>query len=111
MKWLHLFTSNETFGRLTGITDYSLVLIQTTSDVTDENVEAIKNAVGGKYSFSDKRDQQTSGTYTAFVLCVYGFLAIIALVTVLNIVNSISMSVSAKIKQYGAMRVVGMDER
>lgn len=106
-----LITSNETFVRLTGVTDYSLVFIQTTSDVTNENVEAIKNTVGGEYRFSDKRDQRTSGTYTAFVLCVYGFLAIIALVTVLNIVNSISMSVSAKIKQYGAMRAVGMDER
>ena len=29
----------------------------------------------------------------------------------LNIVNSISMSVSARIKQYGAMRAVGMDGR
>ena len=28
-----------------------------------------------------------------------------------NIVNSISMSVSARIKQYGAMRAVGMDNR
>lgn len=33
----------------------------------------------------------------------------ITLVTVLNIVNSISMSVSARIKQYGSMRAVGMD--
>lgn len=47
----------------------------------------------------------------AFVFCVYAFLAIIALVTVLNIVNSISMSVSARMKQYGVMRAVGMDER
>ena len=47
----------------------------------------------------------------AFVTFVYGFLAIITLVTVLNIMNSISMSVSAKIKQYGAMRAVGMDKR
>ena len=56
------------------------------------------------------RDGHTSGTYTAFVFCVYAFLSIIALVTVLNIVNSISMSVSARMKQYGAMRAVGMDE-
>lgn len=41
---------------------------------------------------------------------MYGFLAIITLVAVLNIINSISMSVSARIKQYGAMRAVGMDE-
>jgi ABC-type antimicrobial peptide transport system permease subunit len=54
---------------------------------------------------------RTSGTYTAFVLCVYGFLGIIAMVTLLNIMNSISMSVSARSKQYGAMRAVGMDNR
>lgn len=106
-----LITSGETFTRITGVTDYSLIMIQTTRDATDENVEAIRNAVGEEYTFSDQRDQRTTGTYIAFLLFVYGFLAIITLVTVLNIVNSISMSVSAKIKQYGAMRAVGMDER
>ncbi len=45
------------------------------------------------------------------MLCVYSFLAIIAMVTMLNIMNSISMSVSARSKQYGAMRAVGMDGR
>lgn len=105
-----LIMSGETFLRLTGITDYSLVMIQTTSEATDENVNAIQTAVGDKYGFQDKRDQRTSGTYMAFVFCVYGFLAIITLVAVLNIVNSISMSVAARIKQYGAMRAVGMDE-
>lgn len=105
-----LIASGETFVRLTGITGYSLVMIQTTHDVTDENVRAIQNVVGEEYIFHDKRDQRTSGTYLAFVLCVYGFLSIITLVTLLNIINSISMSVSARIKQYGAMRAVGMDE-
>jgi putative ABC transport system permease protein len=106
-----LITSGETFTRITGVTDYSLIMIQTTRDATDENVEAIRNAVGKEYTFSDQRDHRTTSTYIAFLLFVYGFLAIITLVTVLNIVNSISMSVSAKIKQYGAMRAVGMDER
>ena len=104
-------TSDETFVRLTGEEGYSLVLIQTTGDVTDENVQAIQNSVDQTYSFQDKRDERTTGTYMAFVFCVYAFLAIIALVTVMNIVNSISMSVSARMKQYGAMRAVGMDER
>lgn len=108
---LTLITSDETFVRLTGEEGYSLVLIQTTGDVTDENVQAIQNSVDQTYSFQDKRDERTTGTYMAFVFCVYAFLAIIALVTVMNIVNSISMSVSARMKQYGAMRAVGMDER
>lgn len=105
-----LITSSETFSRLTGITDYFLIMVQTANDATDEDVAAIHNTVGTNYNFKDKRDQRTTGTYLAFVVCVYGFLAIITLVTVLNIVNSISMSVSARIKQYGAMRAVGMDE-
>lgn len=105
-----LITSDKTFQRLTGETNYSLVMIQTTKGATDENIEAIRNITGVEYTFRDQRDQRTSGTYTAFVLCIYGFLAIITLVTVLNIMNSISMSVSAKMKQYGAMRAVGMNE-
>ncbi len=108
---LTLISSGETFSCLTGDEGYSLVLIQTTGDATDENVQAIQNSVDKTYRFRDKRDERTSGTYMAFVFCVYAFLAIIALVTVMNIINSISMSVSARMKQYGAMRAVGMDER
>lgn len=105
-----LITSGETFTRLTGITDYSLIMVQTTSNATDEDIAAICQIVEENgYTMNDKRDQRTSGTYFAFVACVYAFLGIITLVTVLNIVNSIAMSVSARIKQYGALRAVGLD--
>lgn len=106
-----LIMSGETFIRLTGITGYSLISVQTTGNVTEEDVEAIRAAAGEDCVFSDRRDQNTSGTYRAFAACVYGFLFVITLVTVLNIVNGISMSVSARTKQYGAMRAVGMDGR
>jgi len=105
-----LITSGDTFVRLTGITDYSLIMIQTTKNATNEDVTAISDILDKNCIFNDRRDQRTASTYIAFVFCVYGFLAIITLVTVLNIVNNISMSVSARIKQYGAMRAVGMDE-
>lgn len=105
-----LITSDETFTQLTGITKYSLIMIQTTKDITDENVKAIHRVVGNEYIFSDKRDQHTTNIYMAFLFFVYGFLVIITLVTLLNIMNSVSMSVSARIKQYGAMRAVGMDQ-
>lgn len=106
-----LISSSDTFVRLTGEENYALIMVQTTSGVTDEDIRAIQTATGGTFNFQDMRDGHTSGTYTAFVFCVYAFLSIIALVTVLNIVNSISMSVFARMKQYGAMRAVGMDER
>ena len=109
---LTLIASSETFVRLTGITDYSLILIQTALDATEDDVAAIRKAAEAYgCNYHDNREQRTSGTYFAFVSCCYAFLGIIALVSVLNIVNSISMSASARIKQYGAMRAVGMDGR
>jgi len=53
-----LITSGETFTRLTGITGYSLIMVQTTSQVTDEDVSALCNTVAESGNhFSDKRDQ------------------------------------------------------
>ena len=85
-------------------------MIQTAKNISDKEVSAINGLLNKNEVFKDRRDQRTTGTYIAFVSCVYAFLSIITLVTVLNIINSISMSVSARIKQYGAMRAVGMDE-
>ena len=62
---------------------------------------------------TDQREgnKQNNATYWAARIVCYGFLAIIGVISLFNIVNSISMSVSARIKQYGAMRAVGMDNR
>lgn len=106
-----LITSSKTFEKLTGQKDYSILMVQTDSNLTETEMAAIRDAVGENYEFVDARDQKTTGTYVAFVLCVYAFLLIIAMVSVLNIINSISMSVSSRIKQYGAMMAVGMDEK
>lgn len=105
-----IITSGETFTRITGITDYALIMIQTAKNFSDSDLETVQKAVGDQYIFKDLRDQSTASTYIAFMFLVYGFLAMIALVTLLNIMNSMSMSVSARLNQYGAMRAVGMDE-
>ena len=79
-----LISSSDTFVRLTGEENYALIMVQTASGATGEDVQAIQVATGETFRFQDMRDGHTSGTYTAFVFCVYAFLAIIALVTVLN---------------------------
>lgn len=50
-------------------------------------------------------------TYLASRVVAYGFLGIIALISLFNIINSISMSVSTHTRQYSAIRAVGMDDR
>ena len=49
--------------------------------------------------------------YTAFSLLAYGFLFIIASITVFHIRNTIAMSAAARQKQYGVMRAIGMSDR
>lgn len=103
--------SPETFEWLTGETNYSLVGIQLDADADDETIQQINNLVGSDVIFDDLRqgNQEDAATYLAAQFVLYSFLAIIAMITLFNIINSISMSVTARIKQYGAMRAVGMD--
>lgn len=106
-----LICSEDTFTRLTGECNYAMLNVQFANNATDENLNEIRNLTGNEYTLSDYREnnQETKVSYWAFRILAYSFLAIISLITVLNIMNSISMSVSARIKQYGTMRAVGMD--
>lgn len=106
-----LIVSDETFKNMTGISDYTMLLVQLSDSATDENIETLKALTIDQYKWVDNREYDTRGTYIAFLICVYSFLIIIALVTILNIVNSISMSVSARTKQYGVMRAIGMSKK
>ena len=103
--------STETFEWLTGETNYSLIGIQLDADADDETIRQINNLVGSDVIFDDLRqgNQEDAATYLAAQFVLYSFLAIIAMITLFNIINSISMSVTARIKQYGALRAVGMD--
>lgn len=104
--------SGETFTRLTGETHYMLLNVLAEKDISDAVVQKLY-ALAGDAAVSDNRELQSevNGSYWVFRLAAYGFLAIISLITVLNIVNSISMGVSARTRQYGAMRAVGMEGR
>lgn len=101
--------TEETFTRLTGEDKYMMVNAVFGKDATEETVRAVE-ALSGENDFYDRREenQDSYGSYWVFRIAAYGFLTIIAMITVFHIMNSISMSVSAGMKQYGAMRAVGM---
>ena len=108
-----VIASEKTFERLTGQNDYAVIDVQFTKDVTDDTVNQIRSLAGDSFEFSDRRlsNAETKSTYWAFSLFVYGFIAVIALISVFNIINGISMSVSSRMKQYGVMRAVGMNAK
>lgn len=101
--------SEKTFMRLTGECRFAMISVVLKKDVSEVAVSKIRDLVGDCL-FVDNREENSdiNGSYWVFRIASYGFLAIISLITVLNITNSISMGISARIKQYGAMRAVGM---
>ncbi len=108
-----LICSEETFRQLTGESDYTIIDMQLAQGATENDVSAIRKMAGGTYTFSDDRmgNSNTRGTYYCFGLFVYGFLVLIALITIFNIINSIAMSVAARMKQYGAFRAIGLSNQ
>lgn len=107
-----VYVSEETFTRLTGEENYILLNVMLDKKATDQTVNELAR-IAGDNEFTDRREENksNSSSFWVFHLAAYAFLAIIALITVFNIMNSISMSVSARMKQYGAMRAVGMSIR
>ena len=109
----NVICTEETFRRLTGAAGYTIIDLHLKKDATDSDVEALRSLAGPGITFSDQRagNAEAIGAYWAMALFIYGFLIVIALITVFNIINSIAMSVSARIQQYGALRAIGMSSR
>lgn len=108
-----IICSEDSFRQMTGLTDFTVIDIQLVRGVSDSEVNAIHQMVGTQYTFSDERlgNSSTRGIYYCFNLFVYGFLVLIALITIFNVVNSIAMSVASRTKQYGAFRAIGLSTR
>ena len=108
-----IICSENTFRQLTGQTDYTIIDLQLSKNATEADIDEIHQSVGTEVTFSDRRagNRSVIGSYYSFGLFIYGFMALIALITIFNIVNSIAMSVTARMKQYGAFRAIGLSNR
>lgn len=104
--------SEETYMRLMGEQNYAMLGVKLKDEVEDAAVNKIYELADGTI-ITDRREENTEvfGSYWVFRVAAYSFLAIISLITILNIMNSVSMGVSVRMKQYGAMRAVGMGSR
>lgn len=105
-----ILCSEDTFRQLTGSNGYTIIDIQLKHGAADEDVDVLRAAAGTDFTFSDRRadNQDVLGAGYAFHIFIYGFLLMITLVTVCNIINCVAMSVEARRKQYGGLRAIGL---
>lgn len=106
----YIVCSEETFIDIVGNLGYVTIDVQLSDTGNDDIVSAIRSYAPNDSSVSDKRlsNSESQSSYYTGAIFIYGFLIIIALITVFNIFNSMNASVASRTKQYGIMRAIGM---
>lgn len=102
--------SERTFLDLVGDTGYSAIDVQFSDPNDDAAAAAIRNLLPADSAVSDKRlsNSEARSAYYTGAIFIYGFLIIIAFITVFNIFNAMNASAASRTKRYGIMRSIGM---
>jgi putative ABC transport system permease protein len=95
---------------LTQNNDYTIIDMQLEKTATDQTVSSIRVAAGPSLKIYDKRQSNTEARamFYSMGIFVYGFLMVIALITIINIINNMNSSVAVRLNYYGIMMAVGM---
>ena len=106
----YMICSEQTFTALVGDLGYTTIDVQFSSAGGDDTVSTIRSMIPSDSTVSDKRitNSESQSSYYTGAVFIYGFLIIIALITVFNIFNSMNASVASRTRQYGIMRAIGM---
>ncbi|MBS5913831.1 MAG: ABC transporter permease [Paenibacillus macerans] len=101
-----IICSEASFTALTGISDYTIIDMQVDADISEQ----VRSLITPQMRLLDKQqaNRETRAAYYAMAVFVYGFLIVIALVALINILNTVNASVSSRMANYGVMRAVGM---
>ncbi len=107
----YMICSEQTFVEIAGDLGYTSLDVQLSKSGNDNTISAIRKLVPADSSVLDNRlsNSEAQSSYYIGAIFIYGFLVIIALITMFNIFNSMNASVTARTKQYGIMRSIGMD--
>lgn len=113
MNLTTFITTEKLYKEMTGDSTLDVIDIQLKGKNQDQTVSEIKNLVGTDGTFSDSRQKNAEITQAFLTMAVfmYGFVLVIALISILNIINTMQTSVSAKTKYIGVMRAVGMSDK
>lgn len=103
-------TTEKLLSELTGETNFEVIDIQLQSKNQEQTVQAIKDMAGDKMTFYDSRQKnaEVDQAFLTMAVFIYGFVAVIALISILNIFNTMTTSIAAKTRYLGVMRAVGM---
>lgn len=103
-------TTEKLFTELTGDSAYKVIDIQLDRLGQEQTVSGIKGMLDESVSLYDQRQKndEIDGYFLTMAVFIYGFVIVIALISVLNIANTMNTSIVSRTKYLGVMRAVGM---
>ena len=103
-------TTEKLFKEVSNDTLYKTIDIQLDDKNQEQTVGKIQGIIDRSVTFHDKRQLNTEAdnAFMTVAVFIYGFLGVIVLISVLNIINTMNTSIEAKINYLGTMRAVGM---
>ncbi|PKO13496.1 MAG: ABC transporter permease [Chloroflexi bacterium HGW-Chloroflexi-10] len=105
-----LITTEKLYTALTGDSTLRIIDIQLQADGQENTLNQIKSMLEAEVTFYDSRQKnaEIDQTFFSMAIFVYGFVIVIALISVLNIFNTMNTSIAAKTRYLGVMRAIGM---
>ncbi|MDU4881463.1 MAG: FtsX-like permease family protein, partial [Clostridioides difficile] len=95
------------------IKDYIIIDTQVDEDAPEDLIQNIRNVLDDNLEVRDKRqgNLEAKNSFYTMAVFVYGFVFIIAIISMFNIINSMNISVTSRINYYGIMRAIGMSNK
>lgn len=106
-------TTEKQFREITGKGTYDAIDVQLRSKNQEVTLSQIKGLIGSDVNYLDARQKNSEikQTFLTMAVFIYGFVIVIALISVLNIINTMQTSVSSRTRYLGVMRAVGMSAK
>ncbi|TYP54213.1 ABC transporter permease [Thermosediminibacter litoriperuensis] len=103
-------TTEKMYTQLTRDSTIKVIDIKLKNQGQEKTVNEIKEILDDSVSFYDLRQKnaEINRHFITMAVFVYGFVVVIALISALNIINTMNTSVEAKTRYLGVMRAIGM---
>ncbi len=111
---VQIVVNEDLYAALTGKTAYNWLLPTLAKDVDradfDGTVEALAGRVPGTLWLSyEDTDRQLAESFAQIQLLAWGLILFVALIGLLNIVNTVYTNIHTRVKEIGMQRAIGMD--
>ena len=112
---VQVIVSEQLYSKLTGIAEYNELLPDLVDGVERERFDSVvaqlcQDVPGTTYLSYEETDRQLAESFEQIRLLAWGLILFIALIGLLNIINTVYTNIHTRVAEIGMQRAIGMSE-